>query len=247
MSKLAIFSDVHGNLTAFEACLEDARKQEVTDYLCLGDQANFGPEPSESLDRLEDLGCPVVMGNTDQRMLEPRSAADFGENPSEDNFKKLDIEHWGSKLLTDKNKQFIRTFEPFIKLEFSGLSVLAYHGSPKGFNDVILPHKDDDLNGYFEGYSADLYVGGHVHLQFVRRYHHQRVLNPGTVGAAYVRQRDGSYLCLPVAEYALLEVLGNQPNLSLRRVPYSLEDLRERVRLSGMPHAETWLAAFREA
>jgi predicted phosphodiesterase len=61
MARLALFSDMHGNLPAFEAVLGDIQKQGIDNLLCLGDAANFGPQPKETLERLRFLACSVVM------------------------------------------------------------------------------------------------------------------------------------------------------------------------------------------
>ena len=247
MDKLAIFSDVHGNLGAFEAVLEDAQSQGATEYLCLGDQGNFGPQPAQALDALETLDCQVVMGNTDERLLEPRTLANF-DNPSADTPLTVDIEQWCSAQLSDEHKAFVNTFEPHINLEFEGLHILAYHGSPKSFNNLIVPETDDEtLDNYFEGFEADLYVGGHTHIQFSKRYHDKRLMNPGSVGLSYVIQKDGAALNFTVAEYALLDAAAGQANVTLRRVPYSLKRLEQAVTESNMPHGKRWLENFRQA
>ena len=79
MAKLALISDMHGNLPAFEAVVEDVQLQGITQFLCLGDVANFGPQPKETLGYLQTLACPVVMGNTDDSLLKPRTLADIKE------------------------------------------------------------------------------------------------------------------------------------------------------------------------
>ena len=70
---LALLADIHGNLTALEAVLDDMDIFDVEDILCLGDAANFGPQPQETLRRVHELGPKVVMGNTDAYLLRPRT------------------------------------------------------------------------------------------------------------------------------------------------------------------------------
>ena len=69
--KLAILSDIHGNLTAFEAVLAELEREQITHIVCLGDVAVMGSQPARVIDRLNDLRIPVVMGNTDAWLLEP--------------------------------------------------------------------------------------------------------------------------------------------------------------------------------
>ena len=61
--KLALIADIHGNLFAFDAVLEDIRQRKIEHILCLGDVVSSGPQPREALQRLREIGCPTVMGN----------------------------------------------------------------------------------------------------------------------------------------------------------------------------------------
>ncbi|MBI3286567.1 MAG: metallophosphoesterase family protein [Chloroflexi bacterium] len=70
--RVAIFSDIHGNLVALEAILAEIERERVDQMICLGDVAATGPQPAETLHRLRELNCPVVMGNTDARFLNPQ-------------------------------------------------------------------------------------------------------------------------------------------------------------------------------
>lgn len=245
MPKLAIFSDMHGNLTAFTTCLKDARHQGATDYLCLGDAANFGPQPAETLHALRKLNCPVVLGNTDDSLLTPRSLEDVA-NPSEDSPKMLAIETWCAEQLYTEEKRFIRTFQPFLRLDFDGLKLLAYHGSPVNFNDIIIGTTPDDvLDDYFEGHEVDIFMGGHTHTQFMRRYHDRFILNPGSVGLPYLIPKRGEPTSPALAEYVLLELVDGEPNLTFRRVPYDVNLVIDAALASGMPHVDLWLEGFR--
>ncbi len=71
MRKIAIFSDIHGNLPALEAVLAAVAGEGVERLVCLGDLATLGPQPHEVIARVRALGCPVVMGNTDATLLSP--------------------------------------------------------------------------------------------------------------------------------------------------------------------------------
>lgn len=245
--KLAIFSDIHGNLPAFNAFLRDAREQGATDYVCLGDAANFGPQPTEALHALRKLNCPVVMGNTDDYLLTPRTLEALRHKNKNSQFF-LDVEGWCARQLYAEEKRFVRTFQPCLKLSFDDLSILAYHGSPKSFNDIIVgTTSDESLDNYFEGQDADLYFGGHTHTQFVRRYHDKRVMNPGSVGLAFVIEKTGKDYRIPIAEYALLEVVAGEPNTTFRRVPYNVDLVIQAALDSGMPHVEKWLGSFRRS
>jgi predicted phosphodiesterase len=242
---IALIADVHGNLPALEAVLADMLRFDVDEVLCLGDVANLGPRPSASLKRIQALEPLTIMGNTDAYLLDPRTADDV-DQPNEATPMFLDIERWSAEQLDASDREFVQSFAPHLSLELYGLGIVAYHGSPRSYDDPVRPTTPDEtLADWFEGFPARLYLGGHTHEQFARRYREAIVANPGSVGMSFVKAfgaDDGTNL--PVAEYALLQVLAGEPNLHLRRVPYDLEVYREAVLESGMPHAEAWLAQF---
>lgn len=244
---LAILADVHGNLTALEAVLADLQRFPTEGVLCLGDLGNFGPQPRETLRHLRALQPAVILGNSDASQLKPRTLADV-ERPDGDTLVILDIESWCAAQLDDEDRDFLRSFEPSLRLDVGGLSLLAYHGSPKSFDDPIrATTPDETLEGYLGDRPADLYLGAHTHEQFVRRYGVSIVGNPGSVGLAFRADEGGGTVNVAIAEYALLEVQDGQANLHLRRVPYDLGELRAAVEASGMPHGHRWLEDFREA
>jgi putative phosphoesterase len=243
MAKLALISDMHGNLPAFEAVLEDIQLQGISQVICLGDVANFGPQPKETLERLQALACPVVMGNTDDSLLKPRTLADVKE-PNEDTPFFLEVEAWCAEQLDDDDRHFVRTFQPMVVLELEALKLLAYHGSPKSYHDLIVAvTPEETLDGYFENTEANLYAGGHTHEQFVRRYFQARMMNPGSVGLPFIFKREGGVMNPLFAEYAVLETTP-EVTIVFKRVPYEFEKLAKAVRDSKMPYAEKWLADF---
>ena len=242
---LAILSDTHGNLSALNAALKDMQAFGIERILCLGDVANFGPQPQATLHRIRELNCPVVMGNTDAYLLKPRTLEDVAE-PDEETPRFLELEAWSAEQLDEHDKDFIHGFQPTLELELNDILLLAYHGSPQSYHDIITATTPDDvLDSYFEDSNAGVYAGGHTHTQFVRRHHSSRLLNPGSVGLPYLTERKTGRATNPaVAEYALLEVTGGEPNITLRRVPYKVQSVMDAVKTSGMPHAAWWLEGF---
>ena len=83
---IALISDIHGNLAAFEAVLADIERVQPDQVDCLGDVLAEGPQPREVLARLRALGCPVVLGNADAELLDLP-----GDAESEDGRKILEI------------------------------------------------------------------------------------------------------------------------------------------------------------
>ena len=182
---LAVIADIHGNIPAFEAVLADLGGFEVDAIVCLGDVANVGPEPAGALARLRGLGAATVLGNTDAHLLKPRTVADLPDPPPPGWEEHLELEAWCAAQLGDGERSYIRTFAPLLEFSRGGLRFVAYHGSPKSYDDHVRSFTPDErLATLLDATPADVYLGAHTHEQFAKRYGAAVVANPGSVGMA---------------------------------------------------------------
>ena len=235
---LAVMADIHGNLSGLEAILADIEQTGADQLVCLGDVSSGGPQPRETLRRVQSLGCPVVMGNADWELL---------DTPTLKALKALDITFfdtaaWCAEQLTEEDKAFIQTFQKTVRLELDGLPILCFHGSPNSYADKIVATTPDETLAEFFQDRAPLMFGGHTHTQLLKRYQDLIFVNPGSVGLPFELLPDGRVRNPAWAEYALVEVVQGQPSVTFRRVPYNIRPLLEAAKTSGMPHAETWSA-----
>lgn len=232
--RLALISDIHGNLVALEAVLKELADAKVDRILCLGDLSAGGSQPREALARVQSLGCTVIMGNTDEDLIELKT-----ELPEWI----ADVVKWNREQLSEADRQYIRTFEPFVEIPLDGgVDLLCYHGSPRSNKEHIRPSTPDaDLESIFEGHQATVFAGAHTHIQMFRRWGASTVINPGSVGFAW-EKRGAQVMATRWAEYAVLTVEEGRLAVELRRTPYDFEELRRVTLATGMPHAERWLS-----
>jgi putative phosphoesterase len=239
-TKLALISDIHGNLFALEAALNDINRQKVSNIICLGDVAAFGPQSTEVLARLQELNCPIVMGNTDEWLLDPTP------HPyrNEDSPKITAVETWAAEQLTEADKTFIRTFQPTIFQQLTdSISLLCFHGSPRSNTEAIhSTSTEEELAEAFAGNTATIMACGHTHTPILRRYQQSIIINPGSVGLPYEFRSNGTDIRNPAwAEYAMINIEDSQPKITFHRVSYDIHPLIEAVYQSSMPHAEWWV------
>ncbi len=243
MADVALIADIHGNLPALEAVLADIQALGVEAILCLGDVALFGPQPGACLDRLQALGYPVVMGNTDAWALDPHPLP-----PRNADSARIEaIERWGAAQLGPEQRAYIRSFSPTVRWTLApGRTLLAYHGSPRSFHDPIQATTPEaELARYFQDEWAQVLAGGHTHSPFLRRYRDALLINPGSVGLPLtVSTADGEIRHPAYAEYARVRSQGPGLAVEFRRVPYPLDRLVAAVRASDMPHMEWWLSRW---
>jgi predicted phosphodiesterase len=119
------------------------------------------------------------------------------------------------------------------------LRLLFFHGSPRSYDDVLLPELGRAAVEPFVGHEAALLAGGHTHLQWTRRIGDALYVNPGSVGIAYDRHRE-PVAVRALAEWALVTVADGAVAVEFRQVPYSVDDVRAAAARSGRPYAREW-------
>jgi predicted phosphodiesterase len=238
--RLGLISDIHGNLLALEAVLAELEREELDRLVCLGDVV-AGPRANEALARIRDLGCPVIMGNWDAWSVDgmPKPTTPVEE-------KLYGIGAYWAERLGDDDRDFIRGFVPRVEVEIdSGPTVLCFHGSPNSFDDwIVATTPEDEVAAMLVGFRAPVLVGGHTHLQMVRRYEDTLFVNPGSVGLPFELWSPEDVRIAPRAEYAILTSGDGRLAVDLRRTTYDVEAHLRGGMESGMPFADWWAASW---
>ena len=229
MMRIAVVSDIHGNLTAFEAVLADLREAAPDLILHGGDLAASGSSPREVVDRIRALGWPGVLGNTDEMLFSPEKLRLFAEQSPR--FQPLFpmVEEMAAATraeLGEERLAWLRDLPPVQILEGLGL----VHAKPGDLWRAPAPEDtDEELELAYGPLGRPIAVYGHIHRSFVRRTVHMTVANSGSVSLSY----DGD----PRAAYLVVDESG----ISVRRVVYDLARELDLLRQSGLPHAD-WIA-----
>jgi predicted phosphodiesterase len=245
--RVGFISDIHGNLLALDAVLADLAGRPADRLVCLGDAVQGGAQPAEVVARLRELACPVVMGNADAWLLTGEETGAEASPPSW----MLAVRQWSLSRLSAEDRAFIAGFRPTVEVALpAGRTLLCCHGSPRSFDDVILPETPAEVVEELLGaFVPAILCGGHTHLQQIRQLGATFFFNPGSVGLPFRRdQPDDRPRVNPWAEYAVLTVEDDGwTGLEFRRVPYDVVRLIELIRAGGMPEPEHLVARYRPA
>jgi putative phosphoesterase len=224
--RVAALYDIHGNVSALDAVLEEAEAAGV-DAIVVGGDLGTGPLVPEALERLRGLGDKVafIHGNADRELVAAFDRTDE-ETPAGAEIWRQ-IADWNARQLTREQRDFLARLPERLVLEIDGLGATLFcHGSPRSDVELITPATPDDrLSEMLAGVAERVVVCGHTHMQFDRTVDSTRVINAGSVGMPY----EGA----PGAYWALLG-----PDLVLRRTAYDFEDAAARIRAVGCPDAE---------
>jgi predicted phosphodiesterase len=245
--RVAVFSDIHGNAVALDAVLADIAACGADQLLCLGDAVQGGPQPSDVVRRLRQLGCPVVMGNADAWLLTGEETG--AETIDAERLRQMEaMRAWSLTQLSAEDRDYIAAFQPTVELPLAdGLTLLGFHGSPASFDDIIVPATPDhEVRRLLEPHLPRILAGGHTHVQQLRQLGPSFYFGCGSVGRAYRHDQEPAPALRydPWAEYALLSVKQGAIGLELRRVPFDVAALAEVYRASGCPFAAQAAAQY---
>jgi predicted phosphodiesterase len=221
--RVAAIYDIHGNLPALEAVVQDIRGAGVNQIIVGGDVVP-GPMPNETLKCLLELNLPThfIQGNGEVAVLAARAGSVIGSLPKE----VQESVRWVAQQLGAEGAQLISGWPKTLRLEISGLGeVLFCHATPRNENEIFTRLTTEErLLPVFAGVTSPIVICGHTHMQFERRIGNIRVVNAGSVGMPF--GEPGAYWLL----------IG--PGLQFRRTPYDLANAAERIRATSYPQAQ---------
>lgn len=227
--RVAIVSDIHGNLRAFQAVLADLRQVAPDIVVHGGDLAYGGTHAAEIIDQVRSLGWPGVRGNTDEMLWDPESLTRFAATASKLAPLLAILQQLIPPTLANIGRERLRWLEelPFLYSQ-EGFTLL--HASPNDLWRAPMPNASDDaLQSTSASVCAQILVYGHIHRPYIRRLPGMTVANSGSVSQSNDGDRRASYLVL------------DGERIPIRRVEYDVESEAEELLRSGLPHAD-WLS-----
>ena len=232
--QVAALYDIHANLPALEAVLQDIGEAQV-DQIVVGGDLVPGPMPRETLKCLLNLDLPVqfIHGNGELAMLALMAAKDESSvtywgttsgGPLPEQYRP--IYRWTMKQLYPEYESVLTSWPKTLGLEIPGLGkVLFCHGTPRSETELFTRLTPEErLIPIFEELNVSVIVCGHTHMQFDRMIRKTRVVNAGSVGEPY--GAPGAYWLL----------LG--PDIQLRHTLYDFTEAAEYIRATDFPGAE---------
>jgi putative phosphoesterase len=226
--RIAIFSDIHGNLQALEAVLVDIAHARVDDVYCLGDLVGYGASPEDVTQRIRTSGIPTIMGNYDDGVGFDRDECGCAyRDPNDEALGRRSLA-WTKAHTSDTNKAFLRTLHNEIRFDAGSTRVLLVHGSPRKMNEYLF--EDRPLSSFQRlaaSSNADVIVFGHTHKPYVKAVDGVLFVNAGSVG----KPKDLDWR----ACYVVLD-LGGLPSAEFRRVEYDVKAAAAGIRSTELPH-----------
>jgi len=212
--KVGLLSDVHGNLPALEAVLDDLPT--VDAIHCAGDVVGYNPWPAECLELVRETCSLVVQGNHDRTVETP-------ERYAANRMAMAGLEHARSEL-DDEQLTWLDSLPPRTAFADGAYRLVHSHPDPEQLGRYVRPAEFDGMGPYLNDHEG--LILGHTHLQHRATVDGSLVVNPGSVG----QPRDGD----PDAAYAVLDT--DAMSVDLRRVSYDVDRVISRVEETDLPN-----------
>lgn len=237
MDKVAIISDVHGNITALNAVLDDIKRRNINKIFCLGDSIVKCVHPDLVIDKLREVCDVILIGNTDYAICRPEAR--------NKNF-------WSRIKIGEERANFVLNLPVFHEFYMSGHFIRLFHASPFSLQHIYNPtfsNKGTVYSGVELANAGQLFenteflgkaendkvldvIGyGHIHTPCLIRYKNKTVFNPGSVGSSVEmlnsNLNDESNKFSTMASYIIIE--GNyqskdfaEISFNIVRIPYNI-------------------------
>ena len=244
-NRIAILSDIHGDTTALEAVIADARALGATEYWLLGDILLPGPGREDLFELLDAIPITAaVRGNWDDCVLEALDGEYGLEDPQE--IQLLRLTQYLMEGLDPKRIDWLRSLPLVEKKEVNGIRFSLTHNLPeKNYGGDLRPANVTENFDQLLDDQTDMAIYGHVHKQLLRYGSQgQQILNPGTIGMPYF---DWEPIQNHRAQYALIDVEEDGvTNLQFRKVAYDYEAELQDAKDKGLPFIEMYEELRRE-
>jgi len=246
MHKIAILSDIHGNVTALEAVLADTEREQVTEYWVLGDLLMIGPGSTDLLRRLRELpNVTFVRGNWDDVFLDA-ATADF-DDPTNVYGSRLAMYHYDQ--LSKEDIEFISQLPAVVTKELDGFKFLICHHLPtQNYGGELWPSaKQEHFDQLFADGEYNVAVYGHIHRQ-VMRYglDGQLVVNPGSVHVPTLFSEWEIQNFSLQAQYAMIEIDGKEiRSVNFKKIAFDVDAEVALAKAQGLPYVDFYEEGLR--
>lgn len=219
--KLAIISDIHGNIYALMRVLEDIDDQKVDSIICLGDLVGYGPHPNETVNLIRRKNILCLKGNYDASVV--NEAYTYIRETEINSFSLP----WTVEELRMENKFYLKNLPTSLTLEFNNTKIKFVHGSPNAINQYLL-EDSSETSEIMNNLKEDVLVCAHTHLPSIKQFNNKLFINDGSVG----KPKHGK----PTSTYCILNIDENGTcSSSIREVEYEYNKIIKDMEILKFP------------
>ena len=231
--RIAVIADLHANLPALRAVLDDAAALGCDTAWCVGDVVGRGPYPGEVIDELRRLAVPTIQGNWDEAVGLRREHPGVAWPSPEAEAAGLDSLAWTIERTTDDQRSWLRQLPAAHRLSVEDRSVLLFHGSPLRQSEYLWSDRPSRVFARITSDQGDdLMCFGNTHEAFHRVVGKTHFVAAGSVGCGSLEDL--------TAWYAVIDMAGAELMVNFRSVAYDHLGVEAAMRSLGLPPSLLW-------
>ena len=221
--KLAVISDIHGNIYALMKALEDIDEQKVDKIICLGDLVGYGPHPNEVVALIRRREIPCIKGNYDASVVDGDYT--YIRNTAINSF----ALPWAINEVRVANKYFLDSLPTSLKYTLNGVNFLFTHGSPNAINDYLFEDAANTIE-VMNQLDDDVLVCAHTHIPCAKKYGNKLLINVGSVGKPKIGRPNITYAILDINNLGKVDV-------TIRELKYEYKRIMKDCTMLNFPSA----------
>lgn len=194
--KIAILTDIHGNLLLLNEVLKELKKENIDDYIFCGDNITDGFDNNEIINEIKSLTNNIILGNREKSIIEY-------DNKSWENKKQWKSMLYAYNSLSKENIKYLKTLNTYKIITIAGIKICISHGSPYNIRDLIYSDSYEKFDKLIKDYNCDIYLFGHTHKAFKTKYKGKLFINTGTLSLPTNKKAASTYGMLIINEKSI--------------------------------------------
>lgn len=232
MIQIAIISDIHANLIALDAVLDDIQNRSIYQTYCLGDLVDFAPWGNEVIEKIKSKGIPCLLGNHDQRIAFDIPIAPLSHHNQKETAHRIVAINHSKEAITWENKKWLASLPYNLELTYKinevTKKILLVHAGLLS-NDTYIYESDlkNDSAQELNSKGVDALIMGHTHLSYIQNHSNVLFVNSGSVGRSREGDRKAAYCILTIAEREI--------TAEIIKVDYNIQEAARQIYKSDIP------------
>ena len=199
--RIAVIGDIHANLPALRAVIDDVARIGADALYCVGDVVGRGPHPDEVVSELRRLEIPTVQGNWDEAIGMDRDQTGAAWATAEAEAEGVAAMRWAAERLSEENKAWLRQLPTTLRVTLAGRSIFFFHGSPLRATEYLWASRPSRVMARIASDEGDdLFCFGHTHEAFHRVVGNSHFVACGSVGCGTDGDARARYAVVYVGE-----------------------------------------------
>ena len=191
--RIAVISDIHGNLPALKAVLNDFETRAIDQVICLGDLVDFAPWSNEVIQLIRSNRIMTIMGNHDERIAFDLPVIPLSKHSEKETLARNKAINHSKSVVTRDNKAYLASLQKSILLQFENYKLYFTHASPENIDEYLYENDDELLEERLLSVNADMLFIGHTHLPYIKNFGNKQIVNTGSVGRSKESDRKACY------------------------------------------------------